>query len=66
VTKKEKLAAVQTKLEAYGKAERERLQTEADWLRTVQRSLGIGAVRGLTESAAEADLRAEMDSFLSS
>ena len=63
-TRKQKLYAVKSRLVAYTTAEKARLQKEADWLRAVQKATGIGAVRALTEAAAEEALQAEIDGFL--
>ncbi len=60
----DKLNLVKTKLVEYGRVERERLVKQADWLRQVQRAIGIGAIRSVADTAAEEALHVEVKALL--
>lgn len=60
-----KLAALGAKLTVYGVKRRAALVKEAAWIRIIQATVGVGAIKAATDVTAAADLTTEVDSFLS-
>lgn len=59
-----KLAALGLKVQTYGLKKRAELVKEAAWLRIVQATIGVGAIKAATDASAAAELTSEVESLL--
>jgi hypothetical protein len=62
--RKSKLRELANKIRAYGLSQKAAIEKEADWLRKVRDSSGLGVSEAVVNAGATKDLAAEVDTFL--